>query len=136
MWFLGIAGAMVAALCAGFTKAPNAPPVIIFLIVPAFLSFIGYMLMKHLVLDLLDEVLDEGDSLVLVKGDMREAIRISDIINVSDTYMINPPRITLLLRQPCRFGREVVFSPARGLQFNPFKRSAIAQELLERVHKV
>lgn len=137
IWFLAVAGVAIAGLCASaFSKDPHAPPVTIFLIVPIIMIFIGYFIMKNLISNLLDEVLDEGDSLVLVKGDVRETLRIDDIINVSDTYMINPPRITLLLRQPCRFGREVVFSPARGFLFNPFKKSAIAQELIQRVHKL
>jgi len=137
IWFIAVAGAATGGFCATtLAKNPHAPPLEIFLVIPVFMGFIGYIIMKNLILDLLDEVWDEGDSLVLVKGDARETIRLSDIINVSDTYMVNPPRITLLLRQPCRFGREVVFAPARGFQLNPFKKSAIAQELIERVHKL
>jgi hypothetical protein len=137
IWFLAVAGAAVGGICAALSKSSHAPPAaILFLIFPAFMSIIGHVVMKNLVFDLLDEVWDEGDSLVLVKGDERETIHITDIINVSDTTMVNPPRITLLLRQPCRFGKEVVFSPARGFWFNPFKRSAIAQELIERVHGI
>ena len=136
LWFTGLAAMAVTGLCASSAKSPNAPPAIIFLMVPAFMSFVGYMIMKNMVFDLLDDVLDEGDSLVLVKGDIKDTIRISDIINVSDAYLINPPRITLLLRQPCRFGKEVAFSPARSFQFNVFKRNPIAQELIERVHKL
>lgn len=101
------------------------------------MGFLGFMIMKNLVFDLLDEVWDEGDSLILVKEDQRETIQLADIINVSDTYMINPPRITLLLREPCRFGREVVFTPASGFRFfKVFQRNPIAQELLQRVHKL
>ena len=136
LWFLGVAGFAVAALCVSSVKTPQAPPAIMLLMIPAFMSFVGYVIMKHLVFDLLDEVWDEGDSLILVKDGIKDTIRISDIINVSDTCMINPPRITLLLRQHCRFGNEVVFSPARGFQLNVFKKSEIAQELIRRVHKL
>jgi len=135
-WFLMVAGMAAGGLCAALSKSAHAPPALIFLIVPILMSFIGYIIMKNLVFDLLDEVWDEGESLVLVKDGQRDTILITDIINVSDTYMINPPRITLLLRQPCCFGQEVVFSPARGFLFNPFKKNPIARELIERVHKL
>jgi hypothetical protein len=136
LWFVIVAGMAAGGVCTALSKKPHVPLTIILLVVPAFLSCVGYALMKNLVFDLLDEVWDEGDSLVLVKGDMRETVRIEDIINVSDTYMINPPRITLLLRQPCRFGREVAFMPVTGFRLNPFKKNAVAQELLARVHKL
>ena len=136
LWFLGVAGVAAGGICASSVNSAHAPPMIIFILFPAFMSFMGYFIMKNLVFDLLDEAWDEGDSLVLVKGDIKETIRISGIINVSDTYMINPPRFVLLLREPCCFGKEVVFSPARGFQLNMFKKNPIAQELIERVHKL
>jgi hypothetical protein len=51
---------------------------------------------------------------------------------VSYTQLVNPPRITLTLRQPGRFGREVSFSPPRRF-FSPFVRNPLIDELIERV---
>lgn len=135
-WF----GMLVVMAAIGFwaSSAPGrqAPPPGIFLVIPFIMAAVGGFIMKNLVFDLLDEVWDEGDHLILVKGDIRETVPLSNIINVSETYMANPPRVTLLLREPCRLGREVVFSPVRGFQWNVFKRNPIAQELLQRVHKL
>jgi len=137
LWFLGIAGIAAGGFCASImAKGPHTPPILLFIIFAVFMSFLGYAIMKNLVFDLLDEVWDEGDSFILVKDGQRETIRLSNIINVSNTYMINPPRITLLLREPCRFGREVVFSPVTGFRLNIFKKHPIAEELVQRVHKL
>jgi hypothetical protein len=136
VWFLGVIGAAAGGLAAVLAGGSHAPVMFLFILIPIFMSVLGYAIMKNLVFDLLDEVWDEGDSLVLVKGKQKETIRIDDILNVSSTYMVNPPRITLLLRQPCRFGQQVVFSPVRGLRLNPFKQDEMAAELLRRVHKL
>jgi hypothetical protein len=56
-------------------------------------------------------------------GPDEERIPLTDVINVGYTQFVNPPRITLTLRQPGRFGREVSFSPPRRF----------ATELIERV---
>jgi len=62
-----------------------------------------------------------------------ERIALADIINVGYTQFVNPPRITLTLRQPGRFGREVSFSPQRRF-LSPFRRSPLIAELIERTH--
>ncbi len=58
--------------------------------------------------------------------------QLTDIINVGYTQFVNPPRITLTLRQPGRFGREVSFSPPQSF-LAPFARNKLASELIERV---
>jgi hypothetical protein len=50
---------------------------------------------------------------------------------VSHATFTNPPRITLTLRYPCRFGKDMTFSPLARL--NPFSKNPIAEELIERV---
>jgi hypothetical protein len=93
---------------------------------------IGYAIMRKLVFDLADEVFDEGDALRVRFGSDEERIPLTDVINVGYTQFVNPPRITLTLRQPGRFGREVSFSPPRRF-FSPFVRNTLATELIERV---
>src|SRR4029077_6714029 len=106
------------------------PPTVF--IVPLLLFVIGYVVMRKLVLDLADEVFDEGDALRARFGSDEERGGLNDIISAGYTQFVNPPRITLPLRQPGRFGREVSFCPPQSL-FAPFVRNKLASELIERV---
>jgi len=49
--------------------------------------------------------------------------------------MVNPPRITLRLVRPGRFGREITFTPVKPFTMNPFTRNPVADDLIERVDK-
>ncbi len=129
LWF----GMVVLSLAAGLAgaRAGKAVPAPVF-IVPLVLFVVGYAVMRRLVHDLADEVFDEGDALRVRFGSDEERIALADIINVGYTQFVNPPRITLTLRQPGRFGREVSFSPPQSF-FAPFVRNRLASELIERV---
>jgi len=129
LWF-GMVALSVAAAVAG-ARATHAVPAAVF-IVPLLLLVIGYAVMRKLVFDLADEVSDEGDALRVRFGSDEERIPLTDVINVGYTQFVNPPRITLTLRQPGRFGREVSFSPPRRF-FWPFVRNTLIDELIERV---
>jgi hypothetical protein len=100
-------------------------------IVPIFMAVIGYFVMKKLVFDLADEVSDDGDSLVVRFGSEEERIPLSQIMNVSYSYMSNPARVTLTLRTPGRFGKEITFSPPQ--RFVPFVKSSIVADLIDRI---
>jgi len=129
LWF----GMVVLSLAAGLAcaRAGKAVPAPVF-IVPLVLFVVGYAVIRRLVHDLADEVFDEGDALRVRFGSDEERIALADIINVGYTQFVNPPRITLTLRQPGRFGREVSFSPPQSF-FAPFVRNRLASELIERV---
>ena len=86
------------------------------IIVPVLMGIFGYFMLKKMVWDLADEVLDAGDSLVVRFGKEQERISLANIINLSYSYMMSPARVTLLLRQPCRFGNEVSFAAQRPRQ--------------------
>ena len=101
------------------------------LIMPVFMAIFGYVIMKKLVFDLADEVWDTGDGLLVKNKNEEELIPFTNIINVSYSVMVNPPRVTLTLRQPCRFGKEVSFSPP--VRFVPFSKSLIIADLIERI---
>jgi hypothetical protein len=112
-------------------KKSEGGPAVGFLIVLVFIAVIGYFVMKKLVFDLADEVLDDGDSLVVRFGSEQERIPLSQIMNVSYSYMSNPARVTLTLRTPGRFGKEITFSPPQ--RFVPFAKSPIVSDLIERI---
>ena len=95
----------------------------------------GYFLMKKLVWDLVDEVYDCGDFLLVKNRDEEERIALSNIMNVNASTYINPPRITLRLVNPSKFGSEVAFSPITGFKLNPFAKNAVAEDLIVRVYQ-
>jgi hypothetical protein len=101
--------------------------------IPGVMAVFGFLLFRKLLWDLADEVLDGGDVLVVRFGHDVESIALANIINVSATTMVNPPRITLRLATPCRFGEEIAFSPVRRWTLNPFARNEIAEDLIVRV---
>lgn len=102
-----------------------------FLLIPAFMAIVGYIIMKKLVFDLVDEVWDTGDVLIIKNKNQEEVIPLSAIMNVSYSVFTNPPRVTLTLRHPCSFGKEVTFSPPS--RFFPFFKSPIVDELIDRI---
>jgi hypothetical protein len=101
-------------------------PAILIAIVLAFIF-------PRLVWGLADEVYDGGDYLLVKRGRLEDRIALADIMNVSVTMMVNPPRITLRLVRPGKFGDEVSFAPVKPMTLNPFARSAIADDLITRV---
>jgi hypothetical protein len=102
-----------------------------FIAVPILMAGFGYFVFRKLVFDLVDEVVDEGDSLVVKNRGKRDRIALSDITNVSYTTMINPPRVTLSLRRPSVFGDEVTFcAPFRWM---PFAAHPAINALIERI---
>lgn len=128
IWF-GFLAVLVIGALSSRTSGEDLPlPVFI---VPVFMAITGYFVMKKLVFDLADEVSDAGDCLVVRFRNEEERIPLSDIANISYSYWSSPARVTLTLRTPCRFGKEVSFSPPQS--FWPFAQSPIVSELIERV---
>ena len=127
MWF-GFLSIWTIAAVVGvlFSDAP-AP----MLLVPCVMAPIGILVMRHLVFDLADEVLDEGDSLVVRKGRVTERIRLAEIKNVSYSGFTNPRRVTLTLRRKTRLGDEISY--AAPTTFSPFSKHPSVNALIDRV---
>jgi len=100
---------------------------------PAFMAVIGYYLMKHLVFDLMDEVYDEGATLLFKNSGKTVRINLADIKNVSYSVVINPPRVTISLRHKTEFGDELTFSPPASLL--PFRKNKEITELIDRIDR-
>ena len=128
IWFGFLVFFIIIALAGMAAKSEIIAPL---LIMPVFMAIFGYVIMKKLVFDLADEVWDTGDGLLVKNKNEEELIPFTNIINVSYSVMVNPPRVTLSLRQPCRFGKEVSFSPP--VRFVPFSKSLIIADLIERI---
>lgn len=103
------------------------------LVVPLIMVVAGIFVYRKAIWDLADEVHDGGDFLKVRRGSEEETIPLASIINVSAATQMNPPRITLKLAKPGRFGDEVVFSPRKPFSFNVFAKNAIAEDLIMRV---
>jgi hypothetical protein len=104
------------------------------LIVPLLALGIAWFVLRRLVSDLADEVWDEGDALRVRFGDDEERIALADITNVSYSTMINPARVTLTVRNPGRFGKEVTFCPVQpGFFGSVMRTNPLITALIERV---
>lgn len=128
VWF-GLLGFFVVIIL--FTKDSEGGPPLFVLIFPVIMGVFGWFMMKKMVWDLADQVLDAGDFLVVRFGNEQEQVPLSNIINISYSYMMNPPRVTLTLRAAGRFGNEVSFSAPQS--FIPFAKSPVVDDLIRRV---
>ena len=103
-----------------------------FFIIPVGMIVFGFFLFRKLVFDLVDEVLDDGNALVVRNRGEEDRIALADITNVSYSPMMSPPRVTLSLRRPSAFGSQVTFcAPLRVFGFatsNP-----VIDGLIERI---
>lgn len=101
-------------------------------LMPLIMAIVGYVLMKWIILDLVDEVWDCGDSILVRNKGVERRFALSDFTNLSYTGYLNPPRITLTLREPSAdFGSEVAFTPPFRL-FH-FSMPPIARDLMKRI---
>ncbi len=106
-----------------------------FLVAPLALGVFGFFMMRKLVWELVDEVLDYGDYLLVKNRGAEDRIMLSNIMNVSRSTLVNPPRITLRLVQPSKFGSEISFSPVVKFTLNPFAKNQIAEDLMTRAYR-
>jgi hypothetical protein len=101
-----------------------------FLIALVLVLALFYFGMKKLVFDLVDEVRDAGDALIIRNRGEEERVALSDIMNISYSPLVSPPRVTLSLRRPSIFGSEVTF--CAPIRLMPFSASPIISELIQR----
>lgn len=100
------------------------------------LSMIVFMFILQWMLGIvqsLDEVFLSDDQVLVRKNSIEDSFPITNIINVAACWMSHPESITLTLREPCRFGREIVFlAPHRWWSF-PLQHP-LAEELIRLAH--
>jgi hypothetical protein len=105
-----------------------------FVVLPVAMAVAGLFFMKKLVWVLMDEVLDDQDSLVVRKHGDEERIPLSEIVNITTTSG-RRSTITLRLRHAGRFGDEVAFLPNSHYTLNPFAKHPVAENLIARVDR-
>jgi hypothetical protein len=128
LWF-GLLLLWTIAAIASMLRGEGPSPAI--LILPLFMGVLGFVVMKCLVLDLVDCVWDAGTELVVRDKGLEDRTPLRNILNIGHANFSNPPRITLSLREPSRFGTECTFSPPLNFAF--WKTHPLAQELIRRV---
>lgn len=106
-----------------------------FLIGPCVMAVFGFFLLKKMVWNLADEVQDGGDYLLIRYRGYEDRLPLSNVMNVNASTNMNPPRITLRLVKPGKFGPEVVFSPRMEFTLNPFAKNKVAEDLIVRVDR-
>jgi len=132
-WFGFIAFFIVSELFAVRRPGAGAAPSVMSIVMPLIMAAFGYFIMKKLVFDLIDEVYDEGSSLLFRNGQKEVRVSLTEIKNVSYSTMVSPPRVTLSLRHITVFGDELSFSPPASII--PFKRNADIVELIDRIDR-
>lgn len=126
LWF-GFLAIFSFVVLIGIMERKVPAPVLIF---PFVMAAFGYAIMQWLVFSLVDEVWIQNDDLVVKNNGDEDCFPIRNVINVDSSYFSNPERIVLTLKEPCRFGREIVFSPP--IRWLRFSRHPIAEELIRR----
>lgn len=102
------------------------------LVGPPAMAIFGYALMRWLIFPLVDEVWIENNDLIVRNHGQEDRFPAANILNVESQVFANPERVVLTLREPCRFGGEILFVP-------PFRlihvsRHPIAEELMHLAH--
>ena len=113
----------------GTPKGPGIP----FAIVPIAMAVFIFFSMKRSVWDLIDEVYDEGATLLFRNRGREVRVSLRDIKNVSYSKMSSPPRVTLSIRYDTDLGKELSFSPPTS--WNPFKKNKDIEELIDRIDR-
>jgi hypothetical protein len=96
-----------------------------------FMATIGFLVMKKLVFDLVDEVWDEGSALLIKNKGQQVRVELSAIVNVGHSMFANPARVTLLVRHGTPLGDELAFLPPTQLIRSA--RNPLVEELIQRV---
>jgi hypothetical protein len=108
-------------------------PALMVFVFPVVMAVLGYLLFRHLVFDLVDEMWDDGDALVARNRGIEQRIPLKTIINVGFSTMTRPERVTLRLREPGALGQDITFMPPA--RFVAFARNPVIDELIERVDR-
>jgi hypothetical protein len=140
--WLGIVGIGITAGLFGHTgpfrqhvgERPPIDPMAV--VIPIMMFVVGFVVFRRLLSGLADEVMLEGDTVIVKKGDEQLRIALTEVINVNSLNSVNPRRISLRLRNSTRLGRDIDFVPVgrRPMLFlGMTKLDPIAEELIDRI---
>jgi hypothetical protein len=102
------------------------------IVAPLVMAIGGYAIMKWVVFNLVDEVWDCGDSILIKNKEREYQFPVSEFISVGYTGYMNPPRITLSLRETSEdLGTEIAFIPP--FRLFPYSMPPLARDLMLRI---
>ena len=113
-WFGGLGLFLLIGLF-GMRSVPGLPLPFVFM--PPLIMVVGYLVIRLLLKDLMDEVWDNGSELLVVNEGHVEHVPLSGIVNIDYSGLTNPKRTTLRLRQAGRWGDKLSFIPVRGRRY-------------------
>ena len=102
-------------------------PLVVF---PIVMAAFGYFLMKKLVFNLIDQVYDEGSTLLFVNAKEEVRISLKDIKNISFRYY-RSSLVIISVRHDTKFGNKLSFVPV--MDSNPFKKHKDVVNLIDRI---
>lgn len=129
LWIAILVVALIGILASGLAR--QEPAVVV---VPIVMAPIGFFLIRRFTSDLADEVHDGGDYLRVQYRGEEDRVALSNVMNVDSSPNAKPPRVTLTLISPSRFGSEIAFIPAHEVTLNPFAKCKLAEDLMVRAH--
>jgi hypothetical protein len=124
---------------AGFLVGGTAPVdlflLLRFLIMPLAAGAFVFLVVKHVLWGMADEVRDGGEYLLVRRGREIARIELADIEDVSASTSSVQSRITLRLAHSSRFGSQVAFLPKRSARRTVLARHEVAEDLILRVER-
>lgn len=110
---------VLSATVLGIAQAGRVTPTdIVFLVAACLVLAVGYRLFRSFSCRVVDEVVDDGASLIIRNNGIDERVSLANVEAVLDGPVVRPVLITLRLGLPCRFGREVTFMPRYRFTWN------------------
>ncbi|MDT0630090.1 hypothetical protein [Alteromonas sp. W364] len=103
---------------------------IMFVVAPIIMIVFGVILFKKLVWDLCDEVIDEGESLLIKKGKLEQRVLLKDVVNINH-QLSSPERVVLSVRTSGSIGKELAFIPLMHMRI--FSKNKHVIKLIQRV---
>lgn len=104
---------------------------LMFVLVPVLMLILAYIYFNHFIRDLIDDVYDEGDSLLFRKGDKEQRVFLKDIVNINHRTINALERIEIQVRTDGELGKLLAFTPP--MRMNHLVKPPIVTDLIERV---
>ncbi|HUK24626.1 MAG TPA: hypothetical protein VLV49_08605 [Terriglobales bacterium] len=127
--FVGFCAVFVSFLLVNGAWEKNRPMVVI----PCVMAILGWYFARANLRDLVDEVEDCGEYLLVRKNGEEDTVLLSNIANVN--FNPKPPRITLTLASPGKFGTQISFAPPPQMYLSAVPHNKIADDLIARTTK-
>ncbi len=111
---------MVWLVIASIRLPPDPVMLLIAMIAPLIAVIAILALTRRFIHPIADKVWDDGDVLIVRRNGQEERIALTNIVNVSYGQLNGVPKVTLLLREPSRFGERISYLPVIGSVMQAF----------------